>query len=364
MKDVGHKIGILTVVLVPLIAVFAAIVLLWNRYVFASDMVLLIIFYVVTQLGITIGFHRMLTHQGFQTYAPIRAFFLILGTMAFDGQPDEWAATHIRHHAHSDEEHDPHSPLEGFWHAHFGWLFSIDNFEDAKEYAPHLLEDPVVKFVSKTEPFWWFVSLFLPYYFGGWTGLVWGGGVRIFLTSHVTWSVNSICHTFGNKAFQTTDESRNNWLIGLLAMGEGWHNNHHAFPRNAFHGMRWWQFDMSGIIINCLEKLGLVWEVQRVTVEAEEAHHSRADRMRDALAELKQKLHDNVEHALEELHKMPKVQSMSEYYEATVKRLHEIREANQQRRMLKKQRMIQYQKEVQELLTQAKEAMRTKMGAA
>lgn len=276
MNECLHKARIIFLVTLPLLGTAVAFALLWQRYVFPSDIALLAVFYVLTALGITIGYHRMLTHDGFKAPAAVRAFFLILGCMAFEGAPDEWAAAHIKHHAHSDKEGDPHSPLEGFWHSHMGWLFALRNFPDVKMYAPHLREDPVVRFVSRNVLVWMGLSLLLPFLIGGWTGLVWGGLVRIFLVNHITWSVNSVCHTFGKRVFETHDESRNEWVVGLLGLGEGWHNNHHAFPRNAFHGMRWWQFDLSGYIIRALESIGLIWNVQRVRPEAMEARLSKS----------------------------------------------------------------------------------------
>lgn len=292
-----HKASILFLVIAPLAGAVTAVVLLWNTYIFPSDIVLLVVLYAITTIGIGTGFHRMLTHQGFKAPEWLRGIILIFGTMAFEGAPDQWTATHIKHHAHSDEEGDPHSPLDGFWHAHMGWLFSTRNFPIVKEYAPHLLEDKTVRFVSRYTLLWTILSLALPLAIGGWTGLVWGGFVRIFLTTHVTWSVNSICHTFGKRAFETTDESRNEWVIGLLAFGEGWHNNHHAFPTNAFHGMRWWQFDLNGIVIRLLEKVGLAWDVQRVTPETEEAHRTRTEAMIDTLRELRQGAMVSIRHA-------------------------------------------------------------------
>jgi stearoyl-CoA desaturase (delta-9 desaturase) len=186
--------------------------------------------------------------------------------MAFEGPALSWAATHIKHHAVSDREGDPHSPMDGFFHAHMGWLFS-KQMEDPNVYCRHLVKDPIIAFVSRTFLLWAGLSLVIPFAIGGWHGLIWGGLVRMFLTHHVTWSVNSVCHTFGKRPYETNDASRNEWLVGLLAFGEGWHNNHHAFPRSAIHGLRWWQFDLSGLLIVALEKLGLASDVYRVPPE-------------------------------------------------------------------------------------------------
>ena len=360
MKDTLQKIEMTLVVGLPILAVIIAAILLWNRYVFILDMVLFAIFYLLSGIGITIGYHRMLTHEGFKTPAPIRAFFLICGCFSFQGAPDTWAALHVKHHAHSDEDGDPHSPLEGFWHAHFGWLFSRRYYSDVrKQYAPHLLTDPVTSFVSKTCILWGVLSFVVPYLIGGWTGLLWGGFVRMFLMNHATYSVNSVCHMFGSKPFETTDESRNEWIVGLLAFGEGWHNNHHAFPRNAFHGMRWWQFDLSGIIIRTLEKLGLAWDVQRVSRKVEEDQKSRAARMREAAVELRKQLSVSIAQAREEIealpdYKVPAPDGMSKAHARA--RLEEIQMNMHESKNLKKQRLMSYSREVKSLVSRVKSA--------
>lgn len=175
MTEGIHKARITLLVVGPLLGAGVAVALLWNRYVFPGDLLLFSMFYVCTALGITVGYHRMLTHRGFEAHPLIRALFLILGCMAFEGAPDIWAATHIKHHAHSDADGDPHSPLEGFWHAHFGWLFSLKSFPQVAEYAPHLLQDRTVQYVSRTAFLWIGLSLLLPFLLGGFTGFVWGG---------------------------------------------------------------------------------------------------------------------------------------------------------------------------------------------
>ncbi len=258
------KIVMLVVVVLPFLATLFAIWLLWQRAVNWTDIALLIAFNVLAGLGVTVGYHRMLTHRSFQPHPVVKFIFLVFGSMAVEGPALEWAATHIKHHAHSDREGDPHSPIEGFWHAHMGWMFNR-SFADPNVYCRNLVKDPIVVFVSRTFIFWVLLSLAIPFAIGGWTGLLWGGLVRIFLTHHITWSVNSVCHTFGKREFETRDQSRNEWIVGLLGLGEGWHNNHHAFPRSAFHGLHWWQFDLSGYVIWTLERVGLVRDVYRVT---------------------------------------------------------------------------------------------------
>ncbi len=266
-----YKITVLLVVLVPLLATVLAIGLLWQRAVHLQDLILLAVMYALVAFGVTVGYHRMLTHRSFRAQPVVKLLLLILGSMAFEGPALDWAATHTKHHARADREGDPHSPVEGFFHAHLGWIFR-DGDADPMVYTRHLVSDRIVTFVSKTFLLWAVLSLAIPFavgwLLGGWplalSGLLWGGLVRMFLTHHVTWSVNSVCHTFGKRAFETTDRSRNEWIVGLLAFGEGWHNNHHAFPRSAFHGLRWWQFDLSGYLIWTLERLRLAREVYRV----------------------------------------------------------------------------------------------------
>ena len=264
-KPLIEKFFIVVGVVVPFLATLYAIVTLWDRFVTPLDIVLLVVLYYLTGFGVTIGLHRMLTHRGFETSPLVKAIILICGAMAAESTPIYWASAHIQHHAHSDEEGDPHSPLEGLWHAHVGWFFKHVAQYDV--YGKWLWEDKVVVFIDRTWLVWTSLGLIIPFAIGGWSGLLWGGLVRIFLVHHATWSVNSICHTFGARPFETRDASRNNWLIALVSAGEGWHNNHHAFPRSAFHGLRWYQIDPSGYVIRFLQWTGLVWNVQQVKLE-------------------------------------------------------------------------------------------------
>jgi len=259
-----RKLIILALVLLPLLGTVLAMRSLWHRAVDSSDLALMVGLYVPISMGITVGFHRYLTHRGFRTVWPVKALLLILGSMALEGPALVWAANHRKHHALSDQAGDPHSPQDGFFHAHVGWLFSGME-ADAQTYARDLNEDRLVMSISRLFPLWAVLSLAIPFAVGGWHGLLWGGAVRIFLTHHVTWSVNSVCHTFGSRPFGTKDRSRNQWIVGLLALGEGWHNNHHAFPRSALHGLRWWQLDLSGLTIRLLERARVVRGVQRVS---------------------------------------------------------------------------------------------------
>ena len=255
------KAVIVAYVVIPLVATGYAIWLLWDRWIGWTELTLFITMSLATGLGTTLGFHRLLTHRSFDTAPAVKAFFLILGTMALPTRCIDWAANHLKHHAYSDREGDPHSPLEGLFHAHIGWIFDAAPAE-RERYCKHLLDDPVVTFIDRTSMLWFSLGLLVPFLVGGWTGLLWGGFVRIAYGNHVTYAVNSICHTFGAQPFATNDESRNNWLIGLLALGEGWHNNHHAFPGMACHGMKWWQFDLTGIVIRLLARMRLAWNVK------------------------------------------------------------------------------------------------------
>ena len=364
----SYQFLVLILVVLPLLATSAAAVLLWKRYVFPLDIVLLISGTVLTGLGIGIGYHRMLTHEGFQTYPFVRAFFLILGVMGFMGDPSSWAGIHIKHHAHSDQDDDPHSPLDGFWHAHLGWIFTSEDEKEVGKYVPHLLKDPVVRFVDQTTLLWMVISLLIPYLIGGWTGLLWGGGVRIFLSTHITWSVNSICHCFGSRPFETTDESRNNWLIGLISYGEGWHNNHHAFPRNAFHGLQWWQFDLSGLLIRALEALGLIWNVQRVGKEVIKAQQIRGQTMRESLTRLREELSAKVLQARREVEMLlkrrldaavdpVKLQEVIGACEGALRRLEQIRNNVTRVEHMRKQQLLLYAREVGELIASLKQRM-------
>lgn len=269
--SVTEKAILLAVVVLPIVGLGLAIYQLWNRLVGWPDIVLLVAMYVLTTLGIGAGFHRMLTHRGFESPPPVRYVLLALGSMALEGTPVFWAATHLKHHARSDRAGDPHSPMEGFWHAHLGWLFSKGLKVEPIYYAS-FKDDRVAQLVSRTFWVWATLGFAIPfaigYFLGGWpgawSGLLWGGVVRVLFNHHVTWSVNSVCHTFGKQDFDTPDRSRNEWVVGLLGLGEGWHNNHHAYPRSAVHGLRWYQVDFNGLVIRLLARLGLARHVQTV----------------------------------------------------------------------------------------------------
>jgi stearoyl-CoA desaturase (delta-9 desaturase) len=256
----------LLVVVVPFIATAYAITQLWERQVVPIDLGLLAGMYVLTGLGITIGFHRYATHRSFKSRRITEVVLLALGSMAVEGPVLQWVADHWKHHKFSDRPGDPHSPLDGLLHAHLGWFFHTNRGVPEQD-AKHLMKDPVARYMSRTFVFWVALGIAIPYAFDGWRGVLWGGLVRIFITHHITWSVNSICHQFGRRMFQTPDQSHNQWIVGILGLGEGWHNNHHAFPESAFHGMTWYQIDVSGYIIRLLEATRLIRDVRRISLE-------------------------------------------------------------------------------------------------
>jgi stearoyl-CoA desaturase (delta-9 desaturase) len=273
-------------VIVPFVAALAAIPLLWNQLVDWTDLGIMVGVYLVTAFGITIGFHRLLTHRAFETYQPIKYLFAILGSMAVQGPVIGWVADHRKHHAHTDEEGDPHSPhvgegsgLRGLYHAHIGWLFEENGTADAKRYAPDLLEDAGMRFISRHFPWWVMLGLAIPFALGYAIGgtltgallaLFWGGFVRVFFVHHITWSINSICHFFGSRRFETDDRSTNVAWLAVPSLGEAWHHNHHAFPRAAVQGLRWWEIDISGLTIRAMEKLGLAWNVVTISPERQQ----------------------------------------------------------------------------------------------
>jgi stearoyl-CoA desaturase (delta-9 desaturase) len=274
-------------VVVPFVGLLVAIPMLWGAVVGPLDLALLAGFYLVSCFGISLGYHRLLSHRSYKTHGPVRTALAYCGTLALQGPPIEWVADHRLHHSHADEDGDPHSPhlepgvgwwatLRGLAHAHVGWMLRPRHSTDPVRYAPDLLREPAMRWLSHHYLLAATSGLLLPAAIGGVaggglaaaaTGLLWGGLVRLFLLHHVTWSVNSICHVFGTRRFETTDESRNQWLLALPSLGEAWHHNHHAFPRSARHGLRWWEVDISALVLSAAERVGLVWDVVRVSEE-------------------------------------------------------------------------------------------------
>jgi stearoyl-CoA desaturase (delta-9 desaturase) len=266
------------VIVLPLLALAYAVVRWWGHGIGVRDMVLACVCYVAVGHGVTVGFHRLMTHRSFAARRPLKIALGILGSMAFEGGPVGWVADHRRHHALADRAGDPHSPhghgpglggqIRGLWHAHVGWLLNHTP-TSWRRYAGDLLKDRDLVIVNRLFPLWCVASLAIPFgvgwlfggVAGGLTGLLWAGGVRIFLLHHVTWSINSICHTIGRRPFVTTDRSTNVRALALLSFGESWHNGHHAFPRSARHGVLRYQWDSSARLIAIFERLGWATDV-------------------------------------------------------------------------------------------------------
>jgi stearoyl-CoA desaturase (delta-9 desaturase) len=281
--------GLLTVV--PFLLLGFVAWQLWGGWLHWSDFVVFGLIYIPTGLGITVGFHRLFTHRSFKTGPAVRAVIGALGSAAIEGPVISWVADHRKHHAFSDKEGDPHSPhvghgegvwaqFKGFFHAHVGWLFIHTQRGNKKRFAPDLLKDPVVRFIDRTFVLWAVVGLAIPFGLGvaiggtvlaGLSGMLWGGAMRILILHHVTYSINSLCHMFGKRDFETTDESRNLAWLAIPTFGEAWHNSHHAFPSSAVHGLKAKQVDPSAAVIWMLEKLGLAWDVVRIAPERQAA---------------------------------------------------------------------------------------------
>ena len=275
---------VLLVTIVPFLGFIAAVTRFWGTSLSLVDGGIFLFMYVVTGLGITIGFHRLFTHGSFEPKPWLRNAFAIAGSMAIQGPVIRWVADHRRHHAFSDQPGDPHSPhldegpgvkgvMKGLWHAHIGWFFD-DEQTSAKRWAPDLVKDPAMRKIDSLFPLWVLISFAAPPLLGflitgtgagALSAFLWGSLARIFFLHHVTWSINSICHFYGERPFQTTDSSTNNWVLSLLSFGESWHNNHHAFPTSAVHGLNKGQIDISAGVIRLMERVGLVRNVKVVT---------------------------------------------------------------------------------------------------
>jgi stearoyl-CoA desaturase (Delta-9 desaturase) len=269
----------------PFVGLLAAIVLLWRRSpagggIGWGEVFVMIAMYSLAGFGVTIGFHRLLTHRAFETSRFMRLLLAVLGSSAAQGMAIKWCATHRRHHQQADREGDPHSPhlhgegamefLRGLWHAHVGWCFGADE-PDLGKSVGDLLRDRGMLLVDQLYFLWVGLGIVLPgvalglwyHSWGGFvSGAIWGGLVRIFLMQHVTWSVNSVCHVWGRRPFKNSDHSTNNLPVAIVSLGEGWHNNHHAFPTSARHGLYWWQFDATYVVIVVMKWMGLIWNVR------------------------------------------------------------------------------------------------------
>jgi stearoyl-CoA desaturase (Delta-9 desaturase) len=292
LKPRMHMLFNLGIAIVPFVALIVAIVLLWQSLVTPVDLAIFAGMYVVTTFGISIGYHRLLSHRSFETYPAIRNTLAALGSMVGEGPPIIWVADHRKHHAFADEEGDPHSPhlengpptlrraLKGIWHAHMGWLFDLRLRSEPLRYAPDLVRDPAMRTISSLFLVLAAAGFAIPFLLGlvitqtlhgALTALLWGGPVRLFFSYHTTFSVNSIGHFFGRRRFQTSDQSRNVFWLALPSLGDSWHHNHHAFPRSARHGLRWWELDPSAWVIALMRRVGLAWNVVEISEERMQA---------------------------------------------------------------------------------------------
>jgi stearoyl-CoA desaturase (delta-9 desaturase) len=275
-----HQVLVAIFVIVPLLAVLAAAPFAWGWGLGWHDIVLALIFYVISGLGISAGFHRYFTHSSFKANRPLRIALAVAGSLAFEGPLLNWVADHRRHHKYSDREGDPHSPwrfgtdtrslAKGLGYAHMGWMFE-GNRTSQDKFCPDLLADPDMRRISRWFPLFVVVSLLAPALAGGlWsmslhgaiTAFFWAGLVRVALLQHVTWSINSICHTFGKEEFETRDKARNVAWLAIASFGESWHNLHHADPTCARHGVVKGQIDISARLIWFFEKLGWAHDVR------------------------------------------------------------------------------------------------------
>jgi stearoyl-CoA desaturase (delta-9 desaturase) len=279
-KRTGEQFMLYLFVVVPFLAFLAAVPVAWGWGMGWTDLALFVVFYYVSGLGITIGYHRLFTHGSFKANRPLRIGLAIAGSMAIEGPVIRWVADHRRHHAYSDRDGDPHSPwrygettgalMKGLFWAHLGWMFD-EMHTNRDKYTPDLMRDKDVRFVDKLFPVWLLLSLLLPPAIAGLISMSWSAAlsaffwaslVRIFLLHHVTWSINSICHMIGERPFQARDKSANFWPLAVLSFGESWHNMHHADPTAARHGVLRGQLDTSARIIWFFERFGWATNVR------------------------------------------------------------------------------------------------------
>jgi stearoyl-CoA desaturase (delta-9 desaturase) len=279
-KAFWEQLALYLFVILPFLAVAAAVPVAWGWGLGWHDIVLAVAFYLISGLGVTVGFHRYLTHGSFKARRWLRVVLAAAGTMAIEGPPIRWVADHRRHHAFSDREGDPHSPwrfgatlpalMKGLWFAHLGWLFDVEH-TNKERFTPDLLADKDMVRVEKQFALWVAISLLAPALIGGlWSmsfagalsAFFWASLVRICVLHHVTWSINSICHTIGERPFAARDKSANFWPLAILSFGESWHNSHHADPTCARHGVLRGQLDMSARLIAIFERFGWAYDVR------------------------------------------------------------------------------------------------------
>jgi stearoyl-CoA desaturase (Delta-9 desaturase) len=280
-KPAGENVGVAIFVIVPFLALLAAVPLAWGwGLLHWSDVWISAVFFVTVGTGVTVGFHRYFTHGSFKAKRPLRLTLAVAGSMAIEGSVIRWVADHRRHHAFSDREGDPHSPwrfgntpralMKGLAYAHVGWLFGRE-LTNEDRFAPDLVADKDIRRIDRLFPLWVAATLLVPALIGGlvtwsWAGALtaffWAGLVRVSLLHHITWSINSICHTLGERPYQARDKSANFWPLAILSFGESWHNSHHADPTCARHGVQKGQLDVSARIIWFFEKCGWVYDVR------------------------------------------------------------------------------------------------------
>ena len=276
----GTQLLVYVFVLAPMLALMISVPVAWGWGLGWVDVGLFVVSYLISLLGVTVGYHRYFTHGSFKAKRWLRVGLAVMGSTAMQGPLLHWVADHRRHHAYSDKEGDPHSPwlfgtsplgvAKGFWHAHMGWLFNRD-LSNPRRFVPDLLADPTMVRVSKLFWLWTGIWLVLPGIVGGlvtwswWavlTGMFWAGLVRVSFLHHVTWAVNSVCHMIGERPFDSRDKAANFWPMAILSGGESWHNLHHADPTSARHGVLRGQIDISARVIWLFEKLGWAWNVR------------------------------------------------------------------------------------------------------
>jgi stearoyl-CoA desaturase (delta-9 desaturase) len=286
----------LVAVFLPPVAIAIAVPLLWGNLLRPADVLIAGAMYLITGFGITIGYHRLLTHRAFATHRAIERGLALAGSLALQGSPSDWVADHRKHHAHTDQDGDPHSPhaghgagvrgaLLGLWHAHVGWLWRTQGAADVRRYAPELLEDRFIRAIHRRYHWVAALTFMLPFglglaltgtWRGALTGLLWGGFVRVFVLHHITWSINSVCHFFGRRRFSLEDHSTNVPWLALPSLGEAWHHNHHAFARSAFHGLTPAEaaLDPSGWVIRTMRRAGLAWNVVEISPQRQAAREA------------------------------------------------------------------------------------------
>jgi stearoyl-CoA desaturase (delta-9 desaturase) len=261
------------------------------------DLSLFLAMFFLTGIGVTVGYHRLFTHRAFETHPWARYSLALMGGLSAQGAPIIWASQHRQHHAFPDEQGDPHSPyldrqpgfrgaLKALWHSHYGHIFNQIETVNPRKYVPDLEREPFLRALERYSGWVVAAGFALPFLagwlisgtlMGGLTGMLWGGFVRLFVVTHATGAVNSICHFFGTRRFNLNDESRNVWWLSLFTLGESWHQNHHAFPTSARHGFDWWEIDLSWWFILGMEKVGLVWDVVRIDPERRRSKKLPAD---------------------------------------------------------------------------------------